>query len=74
MFDLKNEINRIDLKRLVIGVVLGAMGGFAYYYFVGCSTGSCPLSSNPYLMTIWGIFFGSVLFFKQEKKEKTKQH
>ena len=72
MLDLKNEINRIDLKRLAIGVVLGAMGGFAYYYFIGCSSGSCPLSSNPYLMTVWGIFFGGVLFFKQTKAEKAE--
>ena len=70
MFDLKTEIKRIDLKRLSIGVVLGAIGGFAYYYFIGCSTGSCPLTSNPYLMTVWGIFFGGVLFFKQKKEEK----
>ena len=72
MLNLKNEINRIDLKRLAIGVVLGSMGGFAYYYFIGCSSGSCPLSSNPYLMTVWGVFFGGVLFFKQAKAEKTE--
>ncbi len=66
--NISEEIKKIDLKRLLIGVVLGAFGGFAYYYFVGCSTGSCPLTSNPYLMIIWGISFGGVLFFKQKKE------
>ena len=65
---ISEEIKKIDLKRLIIGAVLGAFAGFAYYYFVGCSTGSCPLTSNPYLMTIWGVFFGTVLFFKQKKQ------
>ena len=65
--NISEEIKKINLKRLLVGVVLGALGGFAYYYFVGCSAGSCPLTSNPYLMTLWGVFFGGVLFFKQEK-------
>ena len=32
----------------------GALVGLAYYYFVGCSTGACPLTSNPFItMAIW---------------------
>lgn len=27
----------------------GALVGLAYYYFVGCSTGACPLTSNPFI-------------------------
>lgn len=38
-------------------IVLGGTGGFLYYYFVGCSTGSCGITSNPYS----SIAFGSVL-------------
>jgi len=26
----------------------GALAGLAYYYFVGCTTGSCPITSNPF--------------------------
>lgn len=26
----------------------GALAGLAYYYFVGCATGSCPITSNPF--------------------------
>ncbi len=25
----------------------GALAGLAYYYFIGCSSGSCPITSNP---------------------------
>jgi hypothetical protein len=45
-----------------IGIsVLGAAGGFAYYYFIGCSSGTCPISSNPYISTAYGVLVGAVL-------------
>jgi hypothetical protein len=42
--------------RTIIGGVLGALVGFAAYKFIGCRTGTCPLTANPYVaMTIWGL-------------------
>ncbi len=45
----------------IIGAVVGAIGGFIYYYKVGCATGSCPIKSNPWLMTLWGAAMGYLL-------------
>ncbi len=33
---------------------LGAAGGYAYYHFIGCTTGTCPITSNPYSSIAWG--------------------
>jgi hypothetical protein len=54
----------------IIGAVLGAIGGFAYYYFVGCASGTCPIKSNPYSMTIWGAVMGYLLLSLFERKDK----
>jgi hypothetical protein len=48
---------------------LGGAGGFAYYYFIGCQSGSCPISSNPYISTSYGMLIG-FLFSLDKKKGK----
>ncbi len=47
--------------RLLIGVVIGGGLGFAYYKFVGCSSGTCPLTSNPFISTIYGMAVGALI-------------
>ena len=36
----------------------GALVGLAYYYFVGCPTGACPLTSNPFITMAYMGFIG----------------
>jgi len=38
--------------------LVGAILGFAYYYFVGCASGSCGITSSPYMSTLFGGFLG----------------
>lgn len=47
--------------KLVLAVLLGAAGGFAWYRIVGCSTGSCPITSNPWTSTAYGAVVGGLL-------------
>lgn len=39
------------------GVIIGGTLGYLYYYFVGCTSGSCAITSNP----ISSILFGGIL-------------
>jgi hypothetical protein len=56
----------------IIGGIIGAAGGYAYYYFVGCSTGSCAITSKPVNSTLYGTFMGVLLFssFKTNSKKE----
>ena len=49
------------ILRSIIGVVLGGGLGLAYYKLVGCSTGTCPLTSNPVLSIIYGGLVGALV-------------
>jgi len=72
---IKNKAFRYKL----LLAFLGAIGGFMYWKFVGCITGTCPIKSVWYLMTLWGTAMGYLLgdlsvnfVFKQEaENDKT---
>ncbi len=49
------------MAKLAFGIVVGAALGFAYYKFVGCATGTCPITSNPFVSTIYGAIMGAML-------------
>lgn len=55
----------------IIGIVVGTIGGYAYYYYIGCKSGTCPLTSNPYISMLFGAIMGHLIgdvFKKNEKK------
>lgn len=54
-------MKRTMILRIILGVLVGGGLGFAYYMFVGCSTGTCPLTSNPVISTIYGAVLGVLL-------------
>lgn len=53
----------------LIGLVVGAIGGYAYYHYVGCASGTCAITSRPLNSTLYGVMMGGLLFnmFDKEK-------
>jgi len=68
------EIAKMNLiksyKLVIIGAIIGAIGGYAYYFYIGCSSGTCAITSNPLNSTLYGTLMGGLLFsmFQQQKK------
>ena len=55
------KANRKMATKIVIGIVAGGLLGFANYRFIGCATGACPLTSNPWISTLFGMFIGGLI-------------
>jgi hypothetical protein len=49
------------IARILIGAVIGGAVGLGYYRLVGCSTGACPLTSNPWITMIYGGVMGALV-------------
>jgi hypothetical protein len=43
---------------LILFTIAGGIGGFMYWRFIGCTSGTCPIKSVWYLSTLWGLAFG----------------
>ena len=57
------------IKLSVFGLI-GMGAGFAYYYFIGCQSGACPITSNPYISTGYGLTAGILLGWDNKKGNK----
>ena len=57
------------------GVATGLLGGWLYYFYVGCVSGTCPITSNPYKMMLYGAVMGYLLFdiFSKDTKKKKSE-
>jgi hypothetical protein len=49
------------ITRTIFSVILGGLAGFAWYRMVGCRTGTCLISGNPYIATLYGALLGYFL-------------
>lgn len=46
----------------LVGIIIGAIGGYLYWKYVGCTTGTCPITASPFNSTLWGVVLGGLLF------------
>lgn len=50
------------------GIVIGSTLGYLYYHFIGCSSGTCPITSNPVSSALYGAVMGGLLLSSLGKK------
>ncbi len=69
---MKDYIRKHKVKMLFL--VLGAVAGFLYWRFIGCSTGSCPITSKWYSSSAYGLLFGWLIsnLFSEKRSIKTE--
>jgi hypothetical protein len=42
----------------LIGIMVGAVGGYLYWQQIGCSSGTCLIASKPLNSTLYGAVMG----------------
>ena len=46
----------------LIGIATGGIGGYLYWLQIGCSSGTCMITSKPLNSTIYGAVMGYLVF------------
>ena len=70
---IENRMNKMLIKYWleILGILIGAIAGLCYWYFVGCASGTCLITSRPVNSTLYGAVLG-VLVFSMFKKKAAK--
>ncbi|HRP02875.1 MAG TPA: DUF6132 family protein [Candidatus Kapabacteria bacterium] len=58
----------LKYKIVLIAGLVGGILGYSYYYFIGCNSGTCPITSNWHISTLYGMLIGVVAFFPSKSK------
>jgi hypothetical protein len=61
-------------KLTLMGLAMGALGGYVYYYFVGCAAGTCAITSNPLNSTLYGAILGGLTLHSFEKENNNSSN
>lgn len=70
-------MNKLEYKmkkyliNIAVGIIIGGILGYLYYYFVGCS-GSCPITSNWMISVLYGAFLGAIIATPTRRGENGK--
>lgn len=70
--DIKSLLKKRWL--LIAGTVAGLLGGYLYYHFIGCNSGTCPITSNPWVSTLYGGLIGFLLSDIVKPKSKKENN
>ena len=60
-------------KVALIMLIPGAIGGYLYWRYIGCTTGSCPITSVWYTSSLYGVILGFVLGNLVDERRAKKQ-
>jgi hypothetical protein len=68
--DMENFFKKYWVYGLFI--VIGGIGGFLYWHYVGCASGTCPITAKWYTSSGYGMVMGGLLGDSFRKKSRKK--
>jgi hypothetical protein len=67
---LKRMLFYAQRRRRILFTIIGSAAGYAYYHYIGCFSGTCPITGNPWISTVYGALAGFLLSAPGKKQEK----
>ena len=61
---------RRRLPFLALAVAIGAIVGGLYAHFIGCSAGTCPITSSVPTASLYGALIGLVLGWPERRRDR----
>ncbi len=60
----------IKHKWIIRLALIGGIIGYGYYFFIGCTSGRCVITSKPINCSLYGVLMGAFLgdLIKNKKK------
>jgi Family of unknown function (DUF6132) len=79
LLQIKTMLVFIKKYRLtIIGIALGSIAGYLYWRNIGCSSGTCLITSKPVNATLYGALMGGLIFSmfttKKIKSDQDDKH
>jgi hypothetical protein len=70
---MKNFFKKKKTLIVLSGISIGLIGGYLYWKFIGCTSGTCPLTSQWHTSSLFGGVFGYLIADSIKLKEKEKK-
>ena len=67
---LRTALARSHLRSGLLGVA-GAVAGAAYAHFVGCRTGTCPITSSVWTASLYGGVVGALVGLPDRRRGRS---
>lgn len=70
-----NNLSQRKFLKLLLFSSIGFIGGYLYYYFIGCYSGGCPITAKWYTSSLYGMLIGAIAGFPSfDKKSSSKEN
>ncbi|WP_163706908.1 DUF6132 family protein [Mangrovibacterium lignilyticum] len=60
-------------KWQALGIGVGIIAGYLYWYYIGCTSGTCPIQSNWHTSSLYGGLLGYFISDLKKKPQAKKE-
>jgi len=66
-------MNMLAITKKIFPILLGTAAGYAYWYFIGCMSGTCPITASWYTSTVYGALVGATWLLPGRRRKSSEQ-